>query len=120
MSSRRFVPCAGLIIGLFGIGGQVFRDETSAVIWFLVAGFYISLALTIIVLRNRIAAWWKSSTLLPCGCAVLLLFLGVNALYHVHWRDVSPQYTNTSPAPRTVTSAGSEFISYRRRDGGLY
>ena len=120
MSSRRFVPCAGFIIGLFGIGGQIFRDETSAVTWFLVAGFHIAVAVTIIALRNRIAAWWNSSTLLPCGCAVLLLLSGVNALYHVQWQDLSPRYTNSSPDTRTTTPPANDFISYRHGAAGTY
>jgi hypothetical protein len=102
MSSRRFVPCAAVVLGLFGLGGQIFHNESAAT-WTLVAGFYITAALIIVALRNRIAAWWRSSTLLPCGCAALLLFAGVNALARVDWQHTAPFYTNSSTtSPRTT------------------
>lgn len=96
MSSKRFVPCAALVLGLLGFGGQAFRDETDPITWFLVGGFYIAVALVTVALRNRIAAWWSSSPLLPCGCALLLLFAGVNALTRIDWRHSTPFYTNSS------------------------
>src|SRR4030095_7355217 len=102
MSSRRFVPCAALVLVLFGLGGQLFHTESAAT-WTLVAGFYITAAFVIVALRNRIAAWWSSSTLLPRGCAALVVFAGVNALSRVDWQHSAPFYTNSSiTSPRTM------------------
>jgi hypothetical protein len=113
MSSRRFVPCAALVLSLFGLGGQLFHTENAAT-WVFIAGFYITAAFVIVALRNRIAAWWSSSTLLPCGCAALLLFAGVNALSRVDWRHSAPFYTNSSTTIPRTTPAPINSQSYRR------
>jgi hypothetical protein len=97
-----------MVLGLLGIGGMISGDETDATTRIFVAAFYIIAGLAVVARRNRIAVWWSSSTLLPCGCAALLMFAGVNALSRVEWKQSTPVYTNSSTTvPKTIASNGA-------------
>jgi len=106
MSSRRFTPCAALILGLLGCGGLAFRDQAAPMTYLAIGGSYFIVGLVIMLLRNPIASWWSSSTLLPWGCAVLLLLAGVNALSRVKWSQTTTIYTNSKMAPKQNASPG--------------
>ena len=102
MNSRRFIPCAAFVLGMLGLGGKALAEEPDAVTGVIVAGFYILAGLIVIVLSKRIAAWWRSSILLPFGCAALLMLAGINGLSRLKWNQSPAIYTNTStPAPQT-------------------
>ena len=103
MSSKRFIPCAAIVLGLLGFGGHILAHDPDACTRVCVAAFYIIAGFTVIALRRRIAVWWSSSTLLPYGCAALLMLAGINGLSRVEWRQLPPVYTNSStPSPQTV------------------
>jgi hypothetical protein len=108
MNSKRFMPCAALVLGLLALGGQVFGDQAHLVGGIMLAVLYILISLLVLIMCNRIASWWSSSIVLPCGCAALLLVGGVNALARVEWRQATQIYTRSS---RPLTSAtSSRFI----------
>ena len=92
MNSKRFVPCAALLLLLLGFGGRLLALGAGSQMKPVLAAFYIIGALIFIVLRGRIAALWSSSTLLPVGCAVLLMLAGLSAL-------------SLARAPRTTMAA---------------
>ena len=109
MSAKRFMPCAAVVLGLLALGGQVFGAEAHVAERILLALFYIVMSVLIVILRNRIARWWSSSIVLPCGCAALLLLVGVNALARIEWRQATQIYTRSSgffsqPTPRQLSS----------------
>lgn len=101
MRAKRFIPCAACVLGLLGLGGQVLGEDKNAATWVFVAAVYFLLSIVIAVLRNRIAAWWSSSILLPCGCSALLLFAGLNALARVDCSEWSLIYTDSTSSSST-------------------
>jgi len=106
MSSKRFIPCAAVVLGLLALGAQVFGDEIELATRIPFAAIYIVIGIAIVVLRNRIASWWSSSILLPCGCAAMFLFVGVNALAKVEWQQASQIYTHSPRSSQRTTPAG--------------
>ena len=113
MSSKRFVPCGLAVLAMFGFGAQVLNDESSVTTWTVAAGCYIAMAILVLAFRKRIANWWCSSIVLPCGCAALLMFAGLSAISRVEWRTIPSTFTESAPASQqpqgTLTLNTSHF-----------
>jgi len=108
VSSKRFMPCAGLVLALLAFGGQVFGDEGHEEKRIVLAVAYVVISLVIFIMRNRIARWWRTSIILPCGCAGLLLFVSVNALARVEWSQAAQTYSGfTRSLAQPAQSASS-------------
>jgi len=93
VSSKRFMPCAGVVLGLLAFGGQIFGDEDHEATRIGLAVCYVIISLLIFIMRYRIARWWKTSIVLPCGCGALLLLMSVNALARVEWSQAAQTYS---------------------------
>ncbi len=108
MSSKRFMPCAAVVLGLLAFGGQVFGDEGHDGKRIVLAVCYVIISVAIFFMRNRIARWWKTSIVLPCGCGALLLLVSLNALARVEWSQAAQTYSGfTSAITQQAPSACS-------------
>jgi hypothetical protein len=98
MNSKRFAPCALTLLLLLGAGGQVLASGAEAKVKFLVAAIYIVVGVLLVVLRERIAALWSSSILLPIGCAAMLVLAGLSAIARGEVTRTTPTVTKSADA----------------------
>lgn len=103
MNSKRFVPFATVLLLLLACGGRLLAVETEAPLRLILAAFYITFGLLIIIIRGRVAALWSTSTLLPLGCALLLVLAGLSVLSGAERPRTAPGTKNSAGggAPRT-------------------
>ena len=107
MNSKRFVPFAAVLLLLLACGGRLLAVETEAPLRLILAAFYITFGLLLIIIRGRVAALWSTSTLLPLGCALLLVLAGLSALARAERPRAAPGTENSAGvgAPRTQAAS---------------
>ena len=107
MNSKRFVPFAAVLLLLLACGGRLLTVETEAPLRLILAAFYITFGLLLIVIRGRVAALWSTSTLLPLGCALLLVLAGLSVLSRGERPRMAPGTKNSAgvSAPRTQAAS---------------
>ena len=103
MNSKRFVPFAAVLLLLLACGGRLPALETETPLRLILAASYITFGLILIIIRGRVAALWSTSTLLPLGCALLLVLAGLSVLSRAERPRTAPGTKNSAgvSAPRT-------------------
>jgi len=113
MNSKRFVPFAAVLLLLLACGGRLLALETEAPLRLILAASYITFGFILIIIRGRVAALWSTSTLLPLGCALLLVLAGLSVLSRAERPRTAPGTKNSAGVSTPRTQAAFRLAGRR-------